>query len=91
MKHVFKNPYTFEGEEVNEIELNLDSLSGKDVSAAKREWMRLGNFSAMPAADPDFCVLLAAKAAKRPYEFFDSLPAREYCAIAQEVSAFLLA
>jgi hypothetical protein len=90
MKHVFKTPVKFEGEEVKEVDLDLDGLSGKDVSAAKREWMRLGNFNAMPAADMDFCVILAAKASKKPFEFFDALPAKEYCAIAQEVSAFLL-
>jgi len=90
MKHVFKNPYMFEGEEVKEIELNLEALNGKDVAAAKREWQRQGNFGVLPASDMEFCVLLAAKAAKRPYEFFDGLPAPEYCTIANAVSGFLL-
>ena len=40
--------------------------------------------------DTDFCVYLAAKAAKLPIEFMENLPAKDYCAIGQEVSNFLL-
>ena len=42
------------------------------------------------ASDSDFCVYLAAKSAKLPVEFMENLPAKDYCAIAQEVSNFLM-
>ena len=80
----------FEGQKYTEIELNLDVLTGKDVSAVKREWARAGNISPLVAVDTDFCVYLAAKAAKLPIEFMENLPAKDYCAIGQEVSNFLL-
>lgn len=90
MKFVFSKPYTFEGKEFTEIDCDLDALTGKDVSAAKREWSRQGNFSAVISTDIDFCAYLAAKAAKQPMEFVERLPARDYCRLAQEVSNFLL-
>ena len=82
MKYILSKEYEFEGQKYTEIELNLDVLTGKDVSAVKREWARAGNISPLVAVDTDFCVYLAAKAAK--------LPAKDYCAIGQEVSNFLL-
>ena len=71
MKYILSKEYEFEGQKYTEIELNLDVLTGKDVSAVKREWAR-------------------AKAAKLPIEFMENLPAKDYCAIGQEVSNFLL-
>ena len=82
MKYILSKEYEFEGQKYTEIELNLDVLTGKDVSA--------GNISPLVAVDTDFCVYLAAKAAKLPIEFMENLPAKDYCAIGQEVSNFLL-
>ena len=90
MKYILSKEYEFEGQKYTEIELNLDVLTGKDVSAVKREWARAGNISPLVAVDTDFCVYLAAKAAKPPIEFMENLPAKDYCAIGQEVSNFLL-
>jgi hypothetical protein len=90
MEHVFKKPFTFEGKTYDSITLDLESLSGADISAVKKQFAAGGNFSPIPATDSDFCILLAARLAKQPVEFFNALPAREYCAIAQGVSNFLL-
>lgn len=90
MKYILSKEYEFEGQKYTELELDLDILTGKDVSAAKREWARLGNFSPLVSADIDFCAFLAAKATKLPIEFMSGLPAKDYCGVAQEVSNFLL-
>lgn len=90
MKINLSKPFSFDGKEYTEFEADLDALKGTDVSAAKREWMRTGGFSAVITADLEFCVFLAARAAKLPFEFFDQLPAKDYCRIGQEVSNFLL-
>lgn len=90
MKHQLSKEYEFDGQKYSEIDLDLEALTGKDVSAAKREWVRQGNFSTMVSVDVDFCAFMAAKAAKKPFEFMSGLPAKDYCAIAQEVSNFLL-
>lgn len=90
MKVELSKPYQFDGVEYKEIELDLDSLTGRDVSAAKKDWARQGNFAAITAVDVDFCACLAAKACKLPVEFVEGLPAKDYCRVAQEVSNFLL-
>lgn len=90
MKHTFSAPYTFEGTEFTEIEMDLESMTGKDISVAKREWAAGGNFNPVPATDMDFCAALAAQAAKQPVEFFEQMPAREYTKVTQAVSNFLM-
>ena len=66
MKYILSKEYEFEGQKYTEIELNLDVLTGKDVSAVKREWARAGNISPLVAVDTDFlpCTLL-----RRPRSF----------------------
>lgn len=91
MKHVFKEPYTFEGVEYTEIDLDLESLTGRDLSEAKKEFTALGVFAVIPAVDSDFCAAVAARAAKQPIDFFHGLPAKEYSQITQKVSNFLMA
>lgn len=90
MKIELSKPYSFDGVEFTAVELDLDSMTGRDVSAAKKEWTRQGNFAAVTAADIDFCAFLAARACKQPVEFVEGLPAKDYCKLAQEVSNFLL-
>lgn len=90
MKHVFAKPFTFEGKEYKEVTLDLEGLTGHDISAAKREWAAAGNFSAIPVTDSDFCASIAARASKLPVEFFYALPAGEYAKLTQSVSNFLL-
>lgn len=90
MKFVFKKAYKFEGKEYNEIDLDLEGLTGEDVRAARKEYAADGGFSVIPATDWDFCICVAARAAKQPQAFFSALPANEYCRLAQAVSNFLL-
>lgn len=91
MKYVFKKPYEFEEVIYMDLEFDLDSLTGADISDAKRQWVAAGNFSPLPTTDADFCVYILAKVAKKPIEFFTAMPARDYCGITQQVSNFLMA
>ena len=90
MKYVFSKPYEFEGKTYKERDLNLESLKGSDISAVKKQFAASGNFSVLPTTDSDYCILLAARLAKQPIEFFNEMPAPDYCAIAQQVSHFLI-
>ncbi len=91
MKFTFSKPYTYEGKEYTEIEMDLEGLTGKDVSLAKRAFTRFGGYSPIIATDVEFCTFLATKAAKLPFEFVEKLPAKDYCRLGQEVSNFLMA
>ncbi len=89
MKYVFSKPYAFEGKAFDDIDLDLESLKGSDISAVKKQFAAGGNFAVFPTVDTDYCILIAARLAKQPIEFFLEMPAPDYCAIAQRVSHFL--
>lgn len=89
--YTFQKPYEFEGETYESIEFDLDCLKGSDISAAKKTFANMGGFSPLPATDSDFCALILARLTKKPIEFFEELPAKDYCALTQLVSNFLLA
>ena len=86
----FAKPEKFEGQEYKSVDLDLESLTGRDMSVIKSQWATSGKFSPVPAADLDFCIMVAAKASKKPIEFFETLTARSWMKVAQEVSNFLL-
>lgn len=90
MKHEFAKAYEFDGKTFESIEFDLSNLKGSDVSAAKKEFAAMGNYSPLPATDSDFCALLLCRLTKQPLEFFLELPAPEYCALTQKVSNFLI-
>lgn len=88
--HDFKKPVDFEGAKHESIAMDLDALTGRDISQVKSEWAMDGKFSPVPSADLDFCAMIACRAAGLPKEFADALPARDYLAVTQKVSNFLL-
>lgn len=90
-KYTFNKPYEFEGKTYNFVEFDLTTLKGSDISQAKKLFVAGGNYSPLPATDPDFCALILARITKQPVEFFTEMPARDYCALTQRVSNFLLA
>lgn len=91
MKYEFKKPYEFDGDEYTEIEVDIESLKGSDISAVKKQYVSAGNFSPIPAVDYDFCAMILAHASSKPLEFYTDMPANDYCAITKMVSDFLLA
>ncbi|MGN0885459.1 MAG: phage tail assembly protein [Candidatus Spyradenecus sp.] len=91
MVHVFATPYDFEGKTYEQLDFNLEGLKGSDIAAVKKQFTSAGNFAAVPAADYDFCAMMLARVCKLPLEFFTELPAKEYLALTQKVSNFLLA
>lgn len=90
MIHKFLKPFEFEGQTYESIEFDLESLKGSDISAAKKSFNARGGYSPIPATDSDFCALLLERLTKKPLDFFEALPANEYCSLTQKVSNFLL-
>lgn len=90
MIYTFNKPYEFEGKEYKEIEFDLEGMKGSDFAEAKKQFTKAGNFVALPSADSEFCACLLAKLTKQPLEFFEQMDVKDYCAITQKVSNFLL-
>lgn len=91
MKQVYKltKPYQFDGVEFTEVEFDLDSVSGKEVSEAKKRLQREVPVCLILGADSDFCAHLLAIITKKPVEFYREMPARDYLELTQTVSNFL--
>ena len=84
--HKLLRPVAFEDKTYDMIPLDLDSLSGRDIKEAKKEF-DLANprkVSMVLSADTDFA------ASKLPVELFDYIPAPDYVAITQAVINYLL-
>lgn len=79
----------FEGVKYVTLDIDLDSLTGKDLINAESEaYALLGR----PATDLDkaYHACVAARAAKVPADLFYVIPARDFASIAREVQSFLL-
>lgn len=90
MKYIFEKPYQFEGETYTNIEFDLDSLKGSDIAAVKRKYVVAGGAALVPTSDMEFSVLLLNRVTKKPIEFFNGLPARDYVQLTLTVSNFLM-
>lgn len=88
MKYEFTKPYEFEGEKYEEIEIDLESLKGEDITAVKKQFHAMGHRSLTPIFDTDYCALVAARASKQKIEFFSEMPAKDYLVITAMVTDF---
>lgn len=91
----FKKPYNFEGDVFNEIDLNLDTLTGTDIESAEMQFMtqnpKIAMQTPLKEMSKGFQSVIAAKASKQPVEFFKQLPAADYVKVTTRVQTFLLA
>lgn len=85
----FRKPYEFEGEEYKEIDLSgIENLTTKDLTAADKQFVTQGNVAAMNEMSVGYACIIASKAAKKPIEFFENLPANEGIKIKNIVMGF---
>lgn len=86
----FTNPYLFEQENYNEIDLKgLNDLTTTDIVSADKEFASSGQFAMMNELTTGYACVLAAKATNKPVEFFLRLPAKEGLKVKRTVMTFL--
>lgn len=92
MKPVIKLrfPIDFEGEKINEIELDLLKLTGRAQRQAEKRYVGEGGVPGAGRASDDYCVFLAAEAAGLPSEAFDLLIGPDFAEVILMVQNFLL-
>lgn len=83
--YILKRPFEFEGEWIEELYLDLDSLTGRDIMDASK-----GVESYVQETDKIYLCNIAAKALKRPKEIMYFMSAKDVTAICYEVSNFLI-
>ena len=87
--HTLRKPLEYEGKTHEAIHMDLRALTGKDLAELQAQWTHAGNFSMQPETDSDFCLLVAARAAKVVEDVLYALPAPECTAIETMVKVFL--
>lgn len=88
----FNKPYLFERVEYTEISLDgLNDLTAEDMIAVDRILKRNSGFGVdiMPEVSMEYAINIAARATKKPVEFFNLLPPKEAIKVKNRVTAFL--
>ena len=81
---------TWEEKTYQELDLNLDALTGKDLLAVTRELQAAKEPVLSPNTDARYHAAVAARAARVPVELIHALPARDFTRVTVEVQGFLL-
>jgi len=79
----------WEGTRIDELNLNLEALTGLDIEAAEREWV-LGGGSGMPETSKGFLIAVAARATGVRTDVLRRLSSKDYTKITVLVQNFLL-
>jgi len=86
----FKRPYRFEGKEYTEVDLSgLEDMTAADLTAVETQYGKRHPGSAMPELKTEYALMMAARAAKQPIEFFYGLPMREALKVKNGITGFL--
>lgn len=86
-------PFSFEGTVYTEFALDFDSLTGEDLLSAERQFNEISggdSFTPVKQIAQMYQALVAARAAKVPYELVKSLPAKDFSKLTVRAQNFLL-
>lgn len=86
-----KKPYLFERKEYTEIDLSgLEDMTAADMIALENQYDRKSpGINVMPEVKVGYAVMMAARAAKLPVEFFNNLPPKDAMKVKNRVMGFL--
>jgi len=86
----FNKPYIFEGQEYTELDLSgLEDLTAKDMTEVDQQCLKNGIAYMQAEMSLPFLMRLAAKASKKPLEFFDNMKIKESTKVKNRVMSFL--
>lgn len=86
----FKKAYTFEGEDVKEIDLSgMEELTSQNLINANRIYTIQTGMPAISESDLYYTFILAAEVSNKPLNFFEKLKAKDGLKIKRIVSDFL--
>ena len=87
----FKKPYKFEGKEYESIDLSgLEDLTAEDMVALEKQYDRkTPGLNFMSELKVEYAMMMAARAARQPVEFFEQLPAKEAVKVKNRIMGFL--
>lgn len=87
MRIQLQKPINYEGEEITELQLDLDGLTGKDMIDAQKEIQSMD--SPVQEFNKELLAVIAAKACGRPSDLMPLLGIKDFSRITVEVQGFL--
>lgn len=86
-----RKPYLFEKKEYTEIDLSdLENLTAADMITIEKQYDRNSpGINVMPEVKVGYAMMMAARAAKLPVEFFNGLPPKDAMKVKNRVMGFL--
>ncbi|MBJ6362097.1 phage tail assembly protein [Paenibacillus sp. GCM10012307] len=92
-KYTLKKPVEFEGQTIESINLDFDSVTGDDMIAIERRFLAAGNgheFLVVKEFNKEYQIQFAARASKLPLEFFKLVSAFDFSRITVQVGNFFM-
>jgi len=90
MKITLEKPFEYQGDIFYEIDLDFDNASGKVLRQADLQMSKMKHFAPIKADDTTYCLLVASKLSKIPFETLDAMPLKVVNRLRLEVGSFLL-
>ncbi len=90
MKIKLSNSINFEGTDYTELDLDFESLTGRDLINAEVEARMIAGPSPLSELSKPYNAVIAAKAAKVPVELVIDLKAKDFTVVTMEAQNFLL-
>lgn len=81
--------YEFEDSKISSVNLtNISNLTGDDIMRIQQSMVSAGTVITQLELDPQYCLMVAAKASDIPFEFFKQLNIKDATKVKNAVSAY---
>jgi hypothetical protein len=88
--YTLSKPAILDGNELKELNLDFDSLTGEDLEEAAVEFQINGNSAPVIELSKPYLAIVVARAAKVPTQVIRKLPAKDYSKLTVRAQNFLL-
>jgi hypothetical protein len=89
MKIQLKKALRHKGEELHELDIPLENLTGTDLIEVEQQFFKSGKVALFPDYSKSYLIRVAACAARIPAEVLEGLSARDFTAVTNRVQNFL--
>lgn len=90
MKVKLRKVIRHKGEQIEELNIPLEELTGFDMIEVERQIQGDGKPAVFSDSSKDYIIRIAARAAKIPYEIMARLTASDFNLVVQKVQVFLV-
>jgi hypothetical protein len=90
MKVKLKKALSHKGEELLELDIPLENLTGTDLIEVEQQLARSGKIALMADFSKVYLIRVAGRAAKIPAEVLENLSARDFTVVTNRVQGFLM-